>query len=111
MVLPQSLHTYVETNYLLQTSDEPPAYITVQTNGWRTGPKEVLEKLFDPVKADDVQPSEYSFRLVIKLETGDDRYKDKVNSGIWIGSGARRGAEGQILGASTILQSTLTMFR
>ena len=53
-----------------------------------------MERLFDPSKANDVDPSEYSFRLEIKLETGDDRYKHAVNGGMWIGSGARFGAEG-----------------
>ena len=96
---PESLHTWLETNYLLQTADEPPAFITVQTSGWRTGPREVLEKLFDPEQANDVKPSEYSFKIAVKLETGDDRYKDKLNSGMWIGSGARHGAEGWLLRA------------
>jgi hypothetical protein len=54
----------------------------------------VLEKLFDPAKANEVSPSEYSFKITVKLETGDERYKEKLNSGLWIGSGARRGAEG-----------------
>ena len=89
------MQTYVSTNYLLKTADPEPAYITVQTTGWRTGPKEVLEKLFDPELANEVKPADYSFRLSIKLETGDERYKEKVNTGIWIGSGARRGAEGE----------------
>ncbi|KAM0723970.1 hypothetical protein Q7P37_000961 [Cladosporium fusiforme] len=93
LVVNDTLHTYVDTNYLLITNDEEPAYITVQTAGWRTGPREVLEKLFDPEQADDVLPSEYSFRLTVKLETGDERYKDVVNSGMWIGSGARKGSE------------------
>lgn len=78
----------------MRTGDEPPAYITVQTAGWRTGPREVLERLFDPKLADDVDPNEYSFRLTVKFETGDERYKDIVNSGMWIGSGARKGSEG-----------------
>ena len=56
----------------------------------------MLEKLFDPELANEVKPADYSFRLSIKLETGDERYKEKVNTGIWIGSGARRGAEGEI---------------
>jgi len=67
----------------------------VQTTGWRTGPREVLERLFDPAQADGVDPSEYSFRLSIKLETGDERYADRVNGGLWVGSGARRGSEGE----------------
>lgn len=96
LVNPQSLHTFVETKYLLRTADQPPAYIAVQTTGWRTGPREVLEKLFDPQKADDVKASEYSFRLSIKLETGDERYKDQLNTGMWVASGARRGAEGKL---------------
>lgn len=79
---------------MLKTADEEPAYIAVKTTGWRTGPRDVLEKLLDPVQADSVDASEYSFRLTIKLETGDARYKDRLNTGIWIGSGARRGAEG-----------------
>jgi len=53
-----------------------------------------MERLFDPERADGVDPSEYSFRLSIKLETGDERYKDLVNSGSWVGSGARTGSEG-----------------
>lgn len=71
----------------------PPAYITVKTDGWRTGPREVLEKLFDPEQADNVDPRTYLFRLYIHLETGDERYLH-VNTGMWIGSGMRRGAEG-----------------
>lgn len=97
IVLPDSLHTFVSTNYLLRTNDQQPAFIVVQTSGWRTGPREVMERLFDPTKAGDVDPSEYSFRLSIKLETGDERYKDLVNSGMWIGSGARTGSEGQFI--------------
>lgn len=53
-----------------------------------------MERLFDPERADGVDPSEYSFRLSIKLETGDQRYKELVNSGLWVGSGARTGSEG-----------------
>jgi len=83
----------LEASYLLQTSDMPPAYITVKTDGWRTGPREVLEKLFDPEQADNVDPRTYLFRLYIHLETGDERYLH-VNTGMWIGSGMRRGAEG-----------------
>lgn len=56
-----------------------------------------MERLFDPAKADGVDPREYSFRLSIKLETGDERYAGIVNSGMWIGSGARKGAEGEFL--------------
>jgi hypothetical protein len=54
-----------------------------------------LDKLFDPVLANTVKPEEYSFRVTVRLETGDERYRDKLNTGIWVGSGARGGAEGE----------------
>ncbi|KAF3762679.1 hypothetical protein M406DRAFT_323653 [Cryphonectria parasitica EP155] len=63
----------------------------VRTEGWRTGPADVLSRLLDPVEGDKVDPSEYRFRLFVRLETGDERYR-WVNSGMWIGSGIRRGA-------------------
>ena len=31
------LSTRIETNYLLKTDDELPAYVCVRTQGWRTG--------------------------------------------------------------------------
>jgi hypothetical protein len=85
----------VSTNYLIRTADEPPAFIAVESSGTRTGPREVMERLLDPVRADGVHPSEYSFKVSIKLETGDERYKDRVNTGLWVGSGARIGNDGQ----------------
>lgn len=66
----------------------------VRTQGWRTGPPDVLEKLLDPIEGDKVPASAYRFRLTIKLETGDPRYL-WVNEGMWIGSGIRRGSEGK----------------
>ncbi|QIX00685.1 hypothetical protein AMS68_006202 [Peltaster fructicola] len=93
IVLPESGHVFVDTSYLLQTDDKDPAYITIKTNGWRTGSKQVMDRLADPALADDVKPDEYSFRLSIRLETGDARYKDKINTGLWIGSAARLGSE------------------
>lgn len=93
LVIAESLSTAVETSYLLKTNDTVPAYINVRTTGWRTGPKEVMEKLFDPARASQVKPDEYSFRLHVKLETGDARYKDIINTAIWVGSGARLGSQ------------------
>jgi hypothetical protein len=55
-----------------------------------------MERLQDPERADGVDPSEYSFKLSIKLETGDERYRDRLNGGLWIGSGARTGDEGTL---------------
>lgn len=83
----------LETNYILQTYDSPPAHIVIKTNGWRTGPPEVLAQLADPELADNVDPHSYKMRLFIDMETGDERYRDKINCGMWIGSGMRKGAE------------------
>ncbi len=89
----KDLATRLETNYLLQTTEEPPAFIRVKTEGWRTGPRDVLEKLADPAQADSVNPNNYKFRLTVSMETGDERYA-WVNTTMWVGSGCRRGAEG-----------------
>lgn len=83
----------LETNYILETNDSPPAHIVIKTHGWRTGPPEVLAQLADPELADKVDPNSYKFRLFIDMETGDERYRDRVNCGMWVGSGMRRGAE------------------
>lgn len=83
----------LETNYLLQTYDDPPAHIAIKTHGWRTGPPEILAQLADPTVADQIDPNSYKFRLFIEMETGDERYSGKVNCGMWVGSGMRKGAE------------------
>ena len=88
------LSTHLDSSYLLQTHDHPPAYISVRNEGWRVGPRETLEKLDDPAQADEVDPKTYSFRLYIHMETGDSRYLH-LNTGMWIGSGIRRGTEGK----------------
>lgn len=90
-VVGANLSTHVDTHYLFKTNDG--AHITVHTEGWRTvgtGGQEALKKLFDPAAADSVSPQDYSFRLYINLETGDERYTH-LNSCMWIGSGARLG--------------------
>lgn len=66
----------------------------MKSQGWRTGAKDVLEKLADPTMADSVNPSSYKFRLNIQLETGDERYQF-VNTTMWVASGCRRGTEGR----------------
>ncbi|KAL9054578.1 MAG: hypothetical protein Q9206_003478 [Seirophora lacunosa] len=89
------LSTHIDANYLLQTHDHPPAFIAVKMDGWRVGPRDVLEKLEDPSQIDDVDPKTYSFRVYVHMETGDTRYLH-LNTGMWIGSGVRRGTEGCI---------------
>ncbi|KAI1855084.1 hypothetical protein JX265_012272 [Neoarthrinium moseri] len=93
VVDPSTYTVRMETMYLLKTNDQDPAFIEIRTRGFRTGPKEVLESLQDPGKADTVDPSSYSFRLFVSMETGDSRYADKVNYGMWVGSGMRRGSQ------------------
>ncbi|CAK7217467.1 hypothetical protein SCUCBS95973_003162 [Sporothrix curviconia] len=91
-VVTPDLSTKIDTQCLLKTDDAEPAYITVHTEGWRTGDAATLAKLFDPAQADGVQPSEYKFRLYVHLETGDARYKE-LCTGMWVASGARLGAK------------------
>ncbi|KAI0127992.1 hypothetical protein BJ170DRAFT_683815 [Xylariales sp. AK1849] len=93
VVNPNTYVVKMETMYLLKTNDAEPAYIEIRTRGVRTGPREVLEALQDPAKANSVDPSSYLFRLYVFMETGDVRYADKVNCGMWVGSGMRKGAE------------------
>lgn len=78
---------------MLQTSDEPPAYIIVKTSGWVTGAKDVLDKVNDPNMADAINPNTYKYRVNLSMETGDERYAF-LNTLMWIGSGCRRGHEG-----------------
>ncbi|MCJ1310325.1 hypothetical protein MMC25_003988 [Agyrium rufum] len=88
----QDLSTHVDANFVLQTHDHPPAYIAVRAEGWRVGPREILEKLVDTARSDEVDPTSYSFRLYIHMETGDNRYLH-LNTGMWLGSAMRRGTE------------------
>ena len=81
----------LEASYLLKTDDETPAFIAVRSEGWRTGPREVMERLMDPELMDQVRPEEYKFRLSVGLETGDERY-DHVNHKMWMGVGAKMGS-------------------
>ena len=97
----KDLATQVSANYLLQTQDEPPAFIAVKSQGWRTGPKEVLESLNDPLQADTIPATSYRFRLYVELETGDERYAF-LTGGMWIGSGARRGNEGSLFASPAV---------
>ncbi|EXJ80232.1 hypothetical protein A1O1_08374 [Capronia coronata CBS 617.96] len=88
----KDLATRIDADYLLQTNDEPPAYITARSKGWRTGNKEVLERLNEPSVADTLPANQYKFRISVELETGDERYAF-VNTCMWMGSGCRRATE------------------
>ncbi|KAK4249491.1 hypothetical protein C7999DRAFT_30079 [Corynascus novoguineensis] len=84
--------TRIDARYLMQTNDEHPALIICKMTGWLTGERDVMERLQDPVAADNVAAHRYRLRVTLELETGDDRYQE-VNTGIWLASGCRRGAE------------------
>jgi hypothetical protein len=84
--------TRVDARYLMQTNDEHPALIICKITGWLTGERDVMERLQDPVAADNVAAHRYRLRVTMELETGDERYQE-VNTGTWLGSGCRRGAE------------------
>lgn len=96
----------MDSTYLLQTHDHPPAFITVKHSGWRVGPREVLEKLDDPSQADEVDPKTYSFRVYMHMECGDQRYLH-LNTGMWIASALRRGTEGIYSGSWLCLEQNI----
>lgn len=85
--------TKLRTNFMLQTTDEPPAYIIVRGDGWLTGAKEVLDKVNDTSSADTLNPNSYRYRVSLSMETGDERYLF-LNTLMWLASGCRRGGEG-----------------
>ncbi|KAK3393418.1 hypothetical protein B0H63DRAFT_17193 [Podospora didyma] len=89
----KDMATRISARYLIQTHDDNPALIICNINGWWTGDKDIMERLQDPVAADNVAASRYLMRVTISLETGDERYASTINTGVWLGSGCRRGAE------------------
>ena len=86
------LSTRVACTCILQTQDVPPAYVTLKAEGWRVGPREVLEQLTDPAQTDAVDPKNYCWRLYVHMETGHLKYL-QLNTGMWVGSGVQRSSE------------------
>lgn len=79
-------------DYLIQTIDDPPAKIAVHMEANRTGPAEVLKQLRSACM-EGVDPRRYKFRLTLRMETADERYAEKVNFGMWVGSGCKNDGE------------------
>lgn len=78
--------------YLLQTTDTPPAFITVATRGQHNPcTKEVEALLSYPNRAGEICDSAAKLRFFVSMETGDARYAEKVNAGMWVGIGAMKG--------------------
>lgn len=78
--------------YLIMTLDEPPATIAVRVEASRTGPVEVLKQL-RPGCMEGMDPRRYQFRLSLRMETADERYAEKLNFGLWVGSGVKNEEE------------------
>lgn len=74
--------TSISARYLLQTNDEDPAPIICNIRGWLTAEKEIMDKLQDPVAADNVPASRYKLRVTMELESGDPRYPD-LRQALW----------------------------
>ncbi|KAM0788295.1 hypothetical protein ACM66B_001439 [Microbotryomycetes sp. NB124-2] len=104
-ILPEShasapFSALLSTRYLLKTNetDREPAFIQVQTRGWRTGPPEVMKRLAaaarEGFKGVVPGPEEYKFRLCIEMETNakDEKYA-WLNTAMWVGSGVRKGRQ------------------
>ncbi|GAA5833677.1 hypothetical protein JCM11251_003202 [Rhodosporidiobolus azoricus] len=90
------LAAQLSTRYLLKTDDG--VFIQVQTRGWRTGPKEVLQRLSDAAREGFTgkvpTADEYRFRLCIEMET--DARNEKyawLNTAMFVGSGLRSGRQ------------------
>ncbi|KAI8951779.1 hypothetical protein F4801DRAFT_262241 [Xylaria longipes] len=88
-----TLATQIEATHRLKTTDEIPAFIECKTRGFRTGPPELMRALQDPEKADSVDARLIQHRVTLSMKTTDERYAEKVNFGLWIGSCLWRGSE------------------
>ncbi|KAI0440167.1 hypothetical protein F4803DRAFT_489317 [Xylaria telfairii] len=88
-----TLATQIEATHRLKTSDEVPAYIECKTKGFRTGPPELMRALRDPEKADSVDARLIQHRVTMTMKTTDERYAEKVNFSLWVGSCLWRGSE------------------
>lgn len=89
----------LSTRYLLKTADATPVFIQVETRGWRTGPKDVLQRLSDAAKGGGAEvqvpgPSEYRFRLFLEftVDAKNEKYA-WLNQAMFIGSGVRSGRQ------------------
>ncbi|MFB4275501.1 MULTISPECIES: DUF3237 domain-containing protein [unclassified Nonomuraea] len=76
----------IDTRYTLRTHDGALLYIA--TSGVRYGAPEVLDRL---ARGEEVDPSDYYFRLFCRFETGDERYR-WLNRTLAVASAARAAA-------------------
>jgi hypothetical protein len=104
--------TQIESTFKLKTDDEPPALyvwpvllgtvflltnvwrsIECKSRGYRTGPAETMQILQDPAREGTVDPRTYRYRTLLTMKTSDERYAEKVNFEMWVGTCLRRGSE------------------
>ncbi|KAH9895379.1 hypothetical protein F4778DRAFT_794244 [Xylariomycetidae sp. FL2044] len=86
LVQGKTLATEVEATHRLRTSEDLTAIIECKTRGFRTGPAQIMKALQDPQTAEEVDPRQYQYRVFITMKTSDERYAEKLNFGMWIGS-------------------------
>lgn len=89
----KTLATQVEATHRLKTGDEIPAFIECKTRGFQTGSPDVMRALRDPEKADSVDARLVQYRVTLSMKTTDERYAEKVNFSLWVGSCLWRGSE------------------
>ncbi|KAI0011338.1 hypothetical protein F4779DRAFT_615577 [Xylariaceae sp. FL0662B] len=92
-VYKNTVATHVEATHRLKTDDEPPAYIECKTRGYRTAPPEIMAALQDPKTSEQVDPRLCQYRVFISMKTSDERYAEKLNTAMWIGSCLWKGLE------------------
>ncbi|MDA0231769.1 MAG: DUF3237 domain-containing protein [Proteobacteria bacterium] len=73
----------LDVRVILKTDDDALIYMTYR--GFRHGPPEVMERLN---RGEEVDPSEYYFRIAPFFETGADKY-DWLNRIVTVGTGHR----------------------
>lgn len=78
--------TEVEAHYTLRTNDG--AHIYVKNNGYRHGPREIIEKL---IKGEEVPDGSYYFKTTPRFEVSDEKYAF-LNRNIFVGIGKRKPA-------------------
>src|SRR5271167_2080616 len=77
---------YLDARYTLETGDG--ALIYVNNQGYRHGPKEVIERL---ARGEDMDPALYYMRTTPWFETSAPAYA-WLNRSVCVGTGARRAA-------------------
>ncbi|KAI1259556.1 hypothetical protein F5Y18DRAFT_420670 [Xylariaceae sp. FL1019] len=73
--------TKIEATYRMKTGDELPAFIECKTTGYRIHPTGTSGANTE------------SCRVMISMKTTDERYAEKVNLGLWVGSCLWRNSE------------------